>query len=232
MKNRDGYEVEVAPIEKVEFTDDGTCHITRGEPGWGTFSISADELDGFRPQVGDAVVVYSQGFSKIRGIAIDGRVFRYRTPTQAEADHEQWKKNYRLEQLERYIADGDALKARADALPLPLRLRMARFAAEGGVEFWIEDAGYEMYALEGCAALLRKVAKLGYINSVDAPADGPDAAGAVQWINGWWEINSAKYNYDYKRQMEMVPDFGDGHSGNTAGAAYSFAIHLLEGGEL
>lgn len=234
MKNRDGYEVEVAPITEVDFYDDGGCAITRGVPGWGTFGIGADELNGFKPQVGDIVIVYTQGFSSIRGIVIDGRVLRYTTPAQAEADHEQWKKNWRLEKLERYVAEGDDLKARAAALPLPLRERMERFAKEGGVEFWIESADYEMYALEGAAALIRKVHELGFIHSSHtnfgvAEGENDDIEGAVKWIKDWWDINSEKHGYDYKRQMELVPDFGDGHSGNTAGAAYALAVRILEG---
>lgn len=235
IKNRDGYTIEVAPIEEVEYHENGGCSITRGEPGWGTFGVGAEELNGFKPQVGDAVIVYTLGFSSIRGIVIDGRVIRYTTPEQADAEHEQWKKNLRLERLERYVSKGDSLKARTAALPEPLRERMYRFANEHGVNFWIEDAEYEMAALEGASALLRKVKELGLIQSVDQPtltAGGTDDA--VKWINDWWDINSDKHDppYDYKKQMELVPDFGEGHSGNTAGAAYALSIRVLEGSEV
>lgn len=236
MINRDGYTVEVSTIEKVEWHDEG-CYITRAEPGWGTFAVGKDELKGFEPQEGDVIVVYTKGFSTIRGITIDGLVLRYTTPAQAEAEHEQRKRNNRLKQLERYIAEGDALKARAAALPLPLLERMERFAEKGGVEFWIDSAEYEMYALEGAAALLRKVRELGFIHSDHAnfgvaEGENDDIEGAVRWIKDWWELNTEKHGYDYSRQMELVPDFGDGHSGNTASAAYALAVRILEGGEV
>lgn len=230
--NRDGYTVEISPVERVEIDGD-YCAISLAEPGWGTFTLTMDELDGFLPQVGDVVVTYMRGTS-IRGVAIDGRVFRYTTPAQAEAEREQWKKNLRLERLEEYVKHGDELKARAAALPLPLRQRMERFAEADGAEFWIENAGYEMCVLEGAAALLRKVCELGYIHSSHAnfgvaEGEDDDIAGAIKWIEDWWNLNSKEGNYDYKRQMELVPDFGDGHSGFTASSAKHMAVAILRG---
>lgn len=220
MKNRDGYNVEVSPIKSVDLYDEGGCAITREEPGWGTFGLSAAELNGFIPQVGDVVVVYTEGFSSIRGVIIDGHVFRYHTPAQAKAEHEQWKKNYRLEKLERYVEHGDALKERVKSLHPVLQARMARFGAESGIEFWVDSAPYEMACLEGTQALLNKV------ESLDLEGDA-----AVAWVNDWWDINSDKHDppYDYEKQMEIVPDFGDGHSGNTAGAAKAMAVMILSG---
>lgn len=235
MKNRDGYDVEVSPIKSVDLYEEGGCAITRDSPGWGTFGLSASELNGFVPQVGDIVVVYTEGFSKIRGVAIDGRVFRYTTPAQAKADHEQWLKNYRLEKLERYIEHGEKLKERVTKLHPVLQARMARFAAESGVEFWIDSAPYEMACLEGAQALLNKVNSL--TTRQYPEGEGDDSVRPlfdeekIQWINDWWDINSDKHDppYDYKKQMEIVPDFGDGHSGNTAGAAKSIAVMILSG---
>lgn len=211
MKNRHGYDVEVAPIEKVEHYDNGGCAISRGEPGWGTFGLGVDELNGFVPQVGDVVIVYTQGFSSVRGVIIDGHVLRYHTPAQAAAEHEQWKKNWRLEKLERYVEHGDALKERVKKLHPVLQARMARFAAEGGVGFWIDDAPYEMACLEGTQALLNK------IESLDLTDDE-----GLKWIEEWMSL-------PYAEQMKKVPDFGEGHSGNTADAAIGMARIILRG---
>lgn len=230
MKNRHGYTVEVAPIEKVEWYDEGGCAITRGAPGWGTFGIGAAELNGFKPEVGDISIVYTQGFSSIRGIVIDGHVLRYETPKAAAEKHEQWKKNLRLERLERYVSHGEALKERAKNLHPTLAARMARFDKESGIEFWIESAGYEMAVMQGAQALLDKVEELGLIADAHGHITScDDSEGAVEWIDKWWNMNTKEGGYDYKGQMELVPDFGDGHSGNTAGAAYAFAKAILTG---
>lgn len=225
IKNRNGWPVEISTIQRTEFSDSGVS-ITKDD-GWSLF-VSADELDGFVPEVGDWILTESP-VNQLATIIIEGRVIRRRSPREIDAEHEAFCNKFRLDKLERYIKEGDDLKRRAETLPLPLRLRMARFAAAGGVDFWIDDAPYEMYALEGAAALLRKVEELGLIESVDGPFEGADAA--VEWIENWWNINSDKHDppYDYKKQMEIVPDFGDGHSGNTAGAAKGLAILILKG---
>lgn len=227
-KNRDGYTVEVSTIKKVEHLDGG-CWITRDEPGWGTFGVSNSELRGFVPEEGDVIIVYTQGFSSVRGVVIDGNVIRYITPEQAEEDHEQWKKNLRLERLERYISHGDKLKEEVKTLHPLLQARMNRFSKEGGTEFWIDSAEYEMAVLKGTQALLDKVESLGLIENARGYFVPGIHTAAIEWIKDWWRLNTDKNNYNYKRQMELVPDFGDGHSGNIAGAAYAFAIHLLEG---
>lgn len=238
MKNRQGQEVEVTTIEKVEWRDNG-CEITRAEPGWGTFFVTLGELKGFRPEVGDAIITYMTNASMIQGIIIEGTVIRYRTKEEVAEAHEQWRKNLRLERLERYIKEKDAMQERVAALPKPLRERMERFGEEGGIDFWIEDAGYEMYACAGAAALLRKVERLGFITDVDNIGDSEseepdDTKAAINWIEGWWGMNSAEHDpaYDYQGQKELVPDFGDGHSGLTASAAKSMAVAILEGQEV
>jgi hypothetical protein len=235
IRNRYDWPVELTTIEKVDAdNEDGGVSIKKAD-GWSMF-IRGDELDGFVPEPGDWILT-EQPVNNIATIIIEGRVIRRKNKRQVEEEHKNFSNNYRLEKLERYVKEGDELKKRVEKLPLPLRLRMARFAAESGEEFWIDSAGYEMYALEGAAALLRKVKELGYINDVDDPAGSTNTIAvndAIKWIKDWWAINSKDHNppYDYKKQMEIVPDFGDGHSGNTAGAAYGLAIRILEGHEV
>lgn len=227
ITNREGQRLELNVIERVDASESGYSVTMKGS--WGFF-FGREEAGDFVPKEGDWVLISYQGFNHIAGIIIEGRVIRAKTSAQIERERKQVVDGFRLEKLERYISEGDALKARVAQLPLPLRKRMARFAAEGGVEFWIDSAGYEMYALEGAAALLRKVADLGFVHDVDNPkAPRDDIEGAVNWINEWWSLNSEKHDYNYKKQMEIVPDFGDGHSGNTAAAAKAMAVWVLEG---
>lgn len=213
--NRYGQRVELNTLEKV--IDEGDSYSLTLQGSWSLF-VSKRECGDFVPQVGDWILVSYQGFNSIAGIIIEGRVLRAKTPEQIEAEHQQWKRDYRLEKLERYLEHGDALKERVKKLHPALQARMARFDSEGGVEFWIDSAPYEMAVLEGAQALLNKTEELGL--------SGNDA---VRWVEDWWALNTKEHNYDYKRQMEMVPDFGDGHSGNTAGAAYQMALMLLDG---
>lgn len=228
----DTMRVEVTTVKSAEQDryDNGGFTIT-GEHGW-TFGVSAKESGTFVPKAGDTLILAQVG-NYVSGIIIEGHVFRWKSVDDIKEEHEQWKKNYRLEKLERYVEHGDALKARAAALPAPLAARMQRFGDEDGIEFWIDSAPYEMAVMDGAAALLRKVQELGYIADVDNPTDeGNDVVGAVEWINDWWALNTKEHNYDYKKQMEIVPDFGEGHSGNTAGAAYVMSKFVLQGEDI
>lgn len=217
VKNRHDQDVELDTISNVVIRDDGV-EINRTN-GWGTLFISNEELDGFVPQVCDAIVTMTTNFSFVRGIIIENRVIRYTTAKQAEKEAKQFTDNIRLRKLEAYIKHGDALRQRVQKLHPRLRARMERFAAEGGVEFWIDSAPYEMAVLEGANALLNKVETLG----------ARDNQVKINWINAWWNMNTQEGGYDYKGQMEAVPDFGDGHSGFTASAAKSLAVAILEG---
>lgn len=231
VTNREGQRLELSELSDVRDEDDSYSLTMQG--GWSLY-MSKDECGDFVPRVGDWILVSYEGFNTIAGIIIEGRVLRAKTSKQVKAQHEQWVKNIRLKRLEEYLEKGDALKERVKRLPEPLRQRMNRFAEKEGVEFWIESAGYEMHVMEGAAALLRKVKELGFINSVDnpelsSPEIKADPLTAVQWIDEWWALNTKEHDYNYTRQMELVPDFGEGHSGNTAGAAYAIAKALLRG---
>lgn len=229
VKNRYGQVVTLDSIAKVNMTERG-YEIT-GVDGWGTFHVNFDELDGFVPQEGDAFVLMTTNFSYIRGLIIEHRVIRYMTDKQMEEDRKRMLDGFRLNKLEEYVKNGEALKARAEALPAPLRDRMRRFSeGKDGVEFWIDSAPYEMAVLEGAAALLRAVeGKVPDINNDNVDLILTETTDKIAWIEDWWALNSEKHQYNYKRQMEIVPDFGDGHSGFTASAAKGMAIAVLRG---
>ena len=222
--SRHGHYVEADTISKIDESDEG-YGIDR-ENGWGTLYLSKDECNGFVPQVGDAIVVFLRNSTLVVGVIIENHVIRYKTAQQYEEDHKTMVEGFRLKKLERYIEHGAELKARVEKLHPKLKARMERFAAESGEEFWIDSADYEMICLEGANALLNKVFEL---YGADKPFDAH-----IKWINDWWDINSDKHDppYDYQKQMSLVPDFGEGHSGNTAGAAKFMAVAVLDGTEI
>lgn len=209
MRNREGHDVDLYQISKVEDYDDSV--VVTHDQGM-SLMISKWELDGFVPQVGDSLVLTTRNLSFILGIIIEGRVIRRKSEAQFQKEHEQMTDGFRLRKLEDYVKHGDELKARVERLLPPLRNRMHRFAAEKGTEFWIEDAGYEMAVLEGANALLIKTEAIRHED-------------AIEWIKNWWEL-------PYTEQQTQVPDFGDDHSGFTASAARSIAIAVLEGKEV
>lgn len=220
MKNREGQKIELSSVTKVEDWDES--YSVTMKDSW-SLNFSKAEAGNFVPREGDWILVSYEGFNTIAGIIIEGHIIRNKTSQQVKDEHEQWVKNIRLRKLEAYVEHGDALKERVKNLHPVLQARMARFAAEHGVEFWIDSAPYEMAVLEGAQALLNKVQDL---DLYDGGNTGYEAA--VQWIEDWWALNTKEGGYDYAKQMELVPDFGDGHSGNTAGMAYRIALMILK----
>lgn len=203
--NRDGHNVSLHTIDHVKVESDTVAITYDGH----TFLLEKEELNGFVPQAGDPLVITTRNMSLVVGVIIDGRVIRHKTEAQVAQEHQQWRKNLRLERLEEYLKSGQALKEEAKNLHPALAARMQRFADEDGEEFWIESARYEMYAVKGADALLRKTEEM-------------EPKSAIEWIKTWEKK-------DYSAQLEEVPDFGEGHSGNTFGFAVHLALAVLEG---
>lgn len=216
VRNRDGWSVEVKVIDKIEKDNDGVT-VTWND-GF-SFFISKSKLRGVDLQTNDVVICY-QNHLEIKGLVVDGVTLYYKTKEQSDDEHKQFRDNLRLKRLEEYVKNGQELKARAGRLHPKLAERMQRFSEESGEEFWIESAVYEMYALEGADALIRKVEEL-------YPFNLPEER--IAWLDYWWSLNTKKHNYNYTKQKQLVPDFGDGHSGNTAGAAYTLARRVVSG---
>ena len=217
MKNRDGWQVEVTNIGSL--TKDKTGYFFTKTDGW-TIWVSNEECAGFVPQVGDVMVVYTQGFSRVKGIVIDGNVLRYTTKEQAEVERAEWLNDLERKREEEYQANKDVWQAQVAKLHPTLINRIRRFEFEKGAHaFWTDGGPYEMYAMNGATAL---------INAAEFYHPG-DNERQVKFLKDWWSINEASGGYDYKGQLAMVPEFGDGHSGNTAGLSYSFAKAILSG---
>ena len=209
MKNRDGWDVEIHTLTEV--SDDGEYYQVTKDDDW-SFVLKKSDCGTLVPTENDVAVFYTNGFTTICGVTIDGHVIFYKTKDQIEKEHQQFCDSIRLRNLENYVKNSGTLKARVEKLHPALKARMERFDKESGIEFWIESAEYEMYALEGAQALLDKVYSLKFRNNDEG----------VAWINDW-------KSKPYEKQQELVPDFGDGHSGWTASAAIGLAIRVLRG---
>lgn len=216
MKNSDGYNVEYTHIKDVEYTED--WYYITGQSGW-TFGLSKEECADVVPKTGDSLTVYTKNFSEVVGAEIEGRQVRYKTPAQVDRERIDWLIDYNQKKLDRLRENWDSWQERVERLHPTIKKRIRRFETQGEsnnskFEFWLEDGGYELMALEGANALLNAVDRNG---------------GGIEWLDWWWSLNTKEYGYNYKKQEELVPEFGDGHSGNTAGAAYSLARAILTG---
>lgn len=209
--------MESGAITNIDWHEGGGAALTY-EGGW-TLFVSAEELNGFAPKLGDLMVTGPSIGYPIQYIAIAGNVLRNISDEEQAEIHKTMVDGFRKKREEDFAEHGDEWKATAAALLPPLSARIKRFEEVNSDEFWIEDGGYELYALQAADALARHAISV-------YPGDTEKQ---IEWIEWWDSLNSKAHNYDYKRQMEVLPEFGDGHSGNTHGAAVSFAKRVVRG---
>jgi hypothetical protein len=182
--------------------------VTPGEQGWtlgldGSSLFCPSDQCSAAPTVGETARLYGKGFGYVvRGIIIEGRVYKYLTEEQEAERHAQWvagEESKRAEQAERDRSDRDARRA---ALPEALRERCARFESRN--PNWRRD--FESYELFVCEEAAKLAAHFGAdIEALRAFADKPPS-----------------------EQAATIPSLklGD-HSGNTWGAAVNLAGRLM-----
>lgn len=205
-------------VKKVDFYPEGGFSIEKSD-GWSLFVTAKEhEKAGYDPKVGDDIDVTLYGFNHIAGIIIAGLVYRDKSVEDIERERQEWLDAYQREKEERYQKYKDVWQENVLTLHPTLQKRIRRFESEDP-KFWLESGEYEMAIMLGAQALINRAAQY-------AP-DNVD--GQVKWIEWWTSLNTEQFKYDYKRQMEECPEFGEGHSGNTASAAVWFAINTLTG---
>lgn len=207
---------ERGAITGIEWGSDGAA-VTYD--GW-TLFISSQEFNGLSPKIGDIMVTGPSIGRPIQYIEIDGHVIRDVSDDEQAEKHKEMVAGFRRRRIAEYEEHGDEWKATAQGLLPPLAARIQRFE-DDNVEFWIEDGGYELYALKAADALARHVMSV-YPGDTDKQ---------IEWIEWWDSLNSKEHDYDYKRQMAILPEFGDGHSGNTHGAGVFYAKRVVRGDE-
>lgn len=217
LKNSDGWDVEYTYIDKVD-TFENYYSLSKRD-GW-TLGISKEECGDLVPLPGDSLTCYTQGFNNVVGLTIAGKVVRYKTPKEVAWERMIWLAEYNQSKITAFLENYDVWQTQVDALHPTLKARIRRFEKEKEpYHFWVEDGGYELSALSGANAIL---------NAAEFYHPG-DNDRQIKFVGDWWDINSDKHNYNYELQAALIPEFGDGHSGNTAGAAKSFALGILTG---
>jgi hypothetical protein len=210
----------IGTISAVDLHDEGGAAITYD--GW-TLFITEDELIKYievrqsSPQIGQTMETGPGIGYPIQYIRINNILVRNVSDEEQAAKHKAFCDKIRRDKEEDFAAHGDEWKARVQTLLPVLRARMERFEREEGDEFWIDSGAYELYAIGAADVLARKAIEL----------HPEDYSAQIEWIDWWDSINSKTYDYDYKRQMEILPEFGDGHSGNTHSAAVYFAKRAI-----
>lgn len=213
-------EFEIVEVTKVEPGQDGWFYITT-DAGFGT------GVRGAEPKVGDTVWLYNGGvsFGSRHGWALNGTIIEWQTPWERFAERVKWLADYDRRQREDFAQQKEALDAKYEELPVPLKLRIDRFRHESPT-FRVQSEGYEMAAVGDAPKIARALADHHGWTLDDDLLLVTDADVSTEQID---QAVKAFYDLGYDEQKAMVPGLDQGHSGNTFGGAVSLARGLLSG---
>lgn len=190
--------------EKAEYDGKGTTVTFDG--GLTTY------LTGREVKVGDTLTFWDGRNQPLmggerHGWAHNGELVEWITPFERVAKRVAWLAKYDRDKRERLERGAEKRARDYDRLPVALKARIDRFAAERE-DFWLHG-DYELFC---CTEAVKIV---DYLRpQVEA---GQDAADAV------------KVFYDLPWDEQVKAGVDDGHSGNTFGGACSLARSLLTG---
>lgn len=193
----------------AQYTEEKLTEVTASDDGW---SLHFDGMGIFCPKdqcaqepvVGEVARLYGRGFGyTVRGIIIEGRVYKYLTEAQEQQRHVDWVDAQKRERAETLERERSSRNARRAALPEALRERLDTF--ENRNPDWRRE--FEPYELMVCEDAARLAAHFGNDTAaLDVFKDKP-----------WAE------------QKALIPAIGDGHSGNSWGCAVGLAHRLMLG---
>ena len=193
-------------ISDVRTESDGYSVTTHS---YGTLFVEKKRGVRLVPKPGMVLRTYGRGFGyTVRGIVIDGTVFRYRTEKQEESRFKKMVRDDKAKRYREFRKNKKSLMKRVKALPEPLQKRFVRFEA-ANPDFWPMYGGYELFVCEEAV----KIAK--------AFAERPPGDLAI-----WYAASG------FTDKATEVPDLSDDHSGNTFSMATRLATLMLTDPEM
>jgi hypothetical protein len=207
----------------------------------GSIGCSCPNKEGVTVRPGDTIRIHGEGFgSPFHGIDINDTEMFWLTPFERFAERIGRLARHDREQRERYAIEKDRLDATYAALSEPMKGRINRFRA-AEPDFRVKSEGYEIFACSQSDAFAARAREAADAREGQHEVDAWFASGefekehpaqaerpareltqAVRWLLWWSKL-------PYERQRELMPAMNDGHSGNTFGAAWFYAIRLLLG---
>lgn len=196
MENDTQFEESV--IDEVRESGD---YYEVSHDGW---TIGCPKVEGLpAPTIGETLRLYGRGTGySVRGIVINGRVYRYQTEAEEKAAHEQYCRDQEAKREQEFSEKRDGIDVRIAALPPIFRARIEKFQRDGGHDFRRDYEGYELFCCEQAVAIA-------------------DALKTADAIAAWRDL-------PFGVQRTQVPALSDQHSGNTFGMACQLARLYIE----
>ncbi len=182
-------------IEKVVDHGDGGWTVTF-DGGWCCDAPAGD----IEPKVGDVFRTYGRMGRPFHGQALNGTLLWYETIEEQDEKRRQMLADMDAKRRANFAANKEQLDRDYDGLPPLFKMRIDRFR-KANPDFRWEYESYEMFTCTQAVLLA------GWAAELEAPA---------QAIDEWNALPD-------KDQLEAIPGWSDGHSGNTHECAVALA---------
>lgn len=127
--------------------------------------INVPKIDHQTPSIGDIIKLFGKGFGyTIRGIEIAGKLYRYRTPEEAEADHNKEQEKLRKGRIAQFEKEKSKLDKIFESLPEPFQKRIERFRNNNPDFRWDFEA-YESFVCQEAWLIALKLKHVAMINN-------------------------------------------------------------------
>jgi len=201
----------------TQFTEHKITLVQDESDGWaiefdGGFSILCGrERCTEPPRVGETARLYGKGFGyPVRGIVIEGRVYRYLTEAEEEQEHTRGIRAQQEERQRELDATQPERDRRVAALPEAFQRRIERL--QRATPHWRRDhEGYELFVCEEAQKVIAYVWRL---------------TSRERALNALAVQNAVKDFYD-SPDKQKAAGISDEHSGNTFGMACRLASDFL-----
>lgn len=212
-------------------------------------NLASDIAYDVEPKVGDTIETICIQGSFIMGVKLNGEVLYQKTEEEIEAEGVLSRVSSERKKAEALVRTQPKMDAAFAALPDVFQERILRFR-KNNADFRRDYESYEMFCCTEAVTIAERAMEAvvtgKHADEVDAFWSDPqklrDAAypfgdaweepenPALRYLYWGRALHSKAYGYDYDRHRE-VTGLSDGHSGNTAGAAFALARLYIESPE-
>jgi hypothetical protein len=206
IKAENDKEFEIKELESVTPHTDGEGWTFDFVEGF-TFWMDKPYDDFPAPKAGDLMKLWGKGIGyQVRGLMLinetGGHLAYYKTAEELQEENKkQVEESNECKRLE-FEKEAYSLALRVAKLPAIFQQRINKFVHRKGYDWRWKFLSYELFCCEQAVLIAEKL---------KTPEE-------VEKFN----------KLTFKEQKELIPEIADGHSGNTFGAAVSYAYWLLK----
>lgn len=244
-EDTEGLEVKNVTITEVRSFSDGNAGWEVTTDDYHSFGVTFPDFSDMEPpQVGDRMRVWLVQWSIITGIALRGRVIRFKTYDEHYAEVKARTREKEIAEEEAWKSGGkEEFTERLQALPIDFQRRIQKYMVANPEWGW-RFGRYEMFVCEQAVkmalgakeivdedgTLLGQARMFWEQKIAEGAAEEVPPTDALAVLTWWRALGSAEFGYDTERMDELIGYARNEHSANTFRAAFQLAVIWLRPG--